>query len=263
MRLVVENLSCRIEKTQILRDINLEVASGEFVGLIGPNGSGKSSLLRCIYRVLKPDTGRITLNGQDIWRLSPREMAQQTAVVLQETPTEFDFTVEEMVWMGRNPHQGMFERETEKDRDIFREALYQVGMLEFCERSFVSLSGGEKQRVLVARALAQQAQFLILDEPTNHLDIRYQLELLELVKGLGVTTIAALHDLNLAASYCDRIYVVDHGTIKAVGTPPDLLQPSLIREVFGVGSTVEIDQSNGKLHISFFLDSVSVKKDKI
>ncbi|WP_414574895.1 ABC transporter ATP-binding protein [Anabaena sp. CCY 9402-a] len=254
MRLVVENLSCRIEKTPILRDINLEVASGEFVGLIGPNGSGKSSLLRCIYRVLKPDTGRITLNGQDIWQLSPREMAQQTAVVLQETPTEFDFTVEEMVWMGRNPHQGMFERETAKDRDIVREALYQVGMLEFCERSFVSLSGGEKQRVLVARALAQQAQFLILDEPTNHLDIRYQLELLELVKGLGVTTIAALHDLNLAASYCDRIYVVDKGTIRSAGLPKELLQPALIREVFGVGSKVEHDPSNDKLRISFFLD---------
>jgi iron complex transport system ATP-binding protein len=181
-------------------------------------------------------------------------MAQQTAVVLQETPTEFDFTVEEMVWMGRNPHQGMFQRETAKDHDIVSEALYQVGMLEFCERSFVSLSGGEKQRVLVARALTQQAQFLILDEPTNHLDIRYQLELLELVKGLGVTTIAALHDLNLAASYCDRIYVVHHGTITAVGTPQDLLQPTLIREVFGVGSRVETDLSNGKLHISFFLD---------
>ncbi|MEH2191216.1 MAG: ABC transporter ATP-binding protein [Nostoc sp.] len=254
MKLVVEGLYCNIEGTQILRDINLEVASGEFVGLIGPNGSGKSSLLRCIYRVMKPDAGRITLNSKDIWRLSTREMAKQTAVVLQEMPTEFDFTVEEMVWMGRIPHQGMFDYETAKDRDIVMEALTRVGMLEFRERSFLSLSGGEKQRVLVARALAQQASFLVLDEPTNHLDIRYQLELLELVKGLGVTTIAALHDLNLAASYCDRIYVVNNGTIVAVGTPQDLLQPTLIREVFGVGSKVEIDLSNGKLHISFFLN---------
>ncbi|MEH2051400.1 ABC transporter ATP-binding protein [Nostoc sp.] len=254
MKLVVEGLYCSIEGTQILRDINLEVAPSEFVGLIGPNGSGKSSLLRCIYRVMKPDAGRITLNGEDIWRLSVREMAKQTAVVLQEMPTEFDFTVEEMVWMGRIPHQGMFDYETAKDRDIVMEALARVGMQTFTLRSFLSLSGGEKQRVLVARALAQQANFLVLDEPTNHLDIRYQLELLELVKGLGVTTIAALHDLNLAASYCDRIYVVDRGAIRSAGVPKELLQPALIREVFGVGSKVEHDPNTDKLRISFFLD---------
>jgi iron complex transport system ATP-binding protein len=254
MKLEVKQLSWSIEGKQILHDINLQVSSGEFVGLIGPNGSGKSTLLRCMYRVLKPDSGVITLNGKNIWHLSAREMAQATAVVLQEASTEFDFTVAEMVFMGRNAHQGLFDRETKKDHSIVFDALVQVGMNDFAERNFISLSGGEKQRVLIARAIAQQARFLILDEPTNHLDIRYQLELLELVKGLGVTTIAALHDLNLAASYCDRIYVVNNGTIRAVGTPQDVLQPDLIREVFGVGSTVETDPSNGKLHISFFLD---------
>ncbi|MBD2487252.1 ABC transporter ATP-binding protein [Aulosira sp. FACHB-615] len=255
MNLEVKHLCWSIEGKQILHDIHLQVSSGELVGLIGPNGSGKSSLLRCLYRVLKPDRGVITLNGKNIWHLSTREMAQTTAVVLQETSADFDFTVAEMVLMGRNPHQGLFDRETKKDHLIVLNALMQVGMNDFAERSFISLSGGEKQRVLIARAIAQQAQFLILDEPTNHLDIRYQLELLELVKGLGVTAIAALHDLNLAASYCDRIYVVHHGTIKAVGTPQDLLQPSLIREVFGVGSTVETNSKNGKLNISFFLDT--------
>ncbi|PLZ95021.1 ABC transporter [Fischerella thermalis CCMEE 5268] len=254
MKLEVKNVSWSIEGKQILHDINLEVSPGEFVGLIGPNGSGKSTLLRCIYRVLKPDTGVISLNGKNVWHLSAREMAQATAVVLQETFTEFDFTVAEMVLMGRNPHRGLFDRETQKDHSIVFDALVQVGMNDFAERSFISLSGGEKQRVLIARAIAQQARFLILDEPTNHLDIRYQLELLELVKKLGVTTIAALHDLNLAASYCDRIYVFKRGTITAAGKPEELLQPTLIREVFGVGSVVEQDSAMGKLRISFFLE---------
>lgn len=254
MKLQVKNLSWSIEGKQILHNINLQVSPGEFVGLIGPNGSGKSTLLRCIYRVLKPDTGVITLNDQNIWHLSIREMAQATAVVLQETFTEFDFTVTEMVWMGRNPHQGLFDRQTEKDYSIVFNALVQVGMDGFAERSFASLSGGEKQRVLIARAIAQQARFLILDEPTNHLDIRYQLELLELVKRLGVTTLAALHDLNLAASYCDRIYVLKEGTIAAAGKPEALLQPTLIRDVFGVGSVVEQDSGKEKLRISFFLE---------
>ncbi|NMG08556.1 ABC transporter ATP-binding protein [Brasilonema sp. UFV-L1] len=254
MKLEVKNLSWSTEGKQILSDINLEVSSGEFVGLIGPNGSGKSTLLRCIYRVLKPNTGVITLNGKNVWHLSAREMAQATAVVLQETPTEFDFTVEEMVWMGRNPHQGLFDRETEKDHSIVLGALEQVGLSTFAERSFASLSGGEKQRVLIARAIAQQARFLVLDEPTNHLDIRYQLELLELVKGLGVTTLAALHDLNLAATYCDRIYVLKEGTIAAAGKPQVLLQPTLIREVFGVGSVVARDSRTDKLRITFFLE---------
>ncbi|WP_414584324.1 ABC transporter ATP-binding protein [Scytonema sp. PCC 10023] len=253
MNLEVKHLSWSIEGKQILHDINLEVSPGEFVGLIGPNGSGKSTLLRCIYRVLKPDTGVITLNGKNIWHLSSREMATATAVVLQETSTEFDFTVEEIVLMGRNPHQGLFDRETELDRSLVFDAMKQVGMDGFAERSFASLSGGEKQRVLIARAIAQQAGFLILDEPTNHLDIRYQLELLELVKRLGITTLAALHDLNLAATYCDRIYVLKGGTIAASGKPESLLQPMLIYDVFGVGSVVEQDSCTGKLRISFFL----------
>ncbi|MDV2994840.1 MAG: Ferric enterobactin transport ATP-binding protein FepC [Chroococcidiopsis sp. SAG 2025] len=256
MELQVKQASWGIDGNQIVRNITLEVASGEFVGLIGPNGSGKSSLLRCIYRVLTPDAGLITLNGDDIWQLGSRQMAQRTSVVLQETPSEFDFTVEEMVLMGRAPHQRLFDRETEADRQIVREAIAKVGLESLAGRNFLSLSGGEKQRVMVARAIAQQAKFLVLDEPTNHLDIRYQLEILELVKRLGVTVIAALHDLNLAAAYCDRLYVLSAGEVVASGTPQQVLHSKLIRQVYGVNSEVQVHPRTGQLHIIFFGERV-------
>jgi len=241
-----------IEKKEILRGIGLEVRRGELVGIIGPNGSGKSSFLRTVYRVLKPSAGLITLDGDDVWKLSVRKAAQRTAAVLQETPTEFEFSVEEMVFMGRTPHKGPLDRETREDHRIVADALARVGMADFAERSFSTLSGGEKQRVLIARAVAQRAQFLVLDEPTNHLDIRYQLEILELVRGLGITVLAALHDLNLAAHYCDRIYVVHEGRIVASGTPDDVLRPDLLRDVFGVGVLVQPHPMTGRSHLVFY-----------
>lgn len=252
MKVRIKGLSWGVAGREILRNVEAEATPGEFVGLIGPNGSGKSSLLRCVYRVLKPDAGLVTLDGEDVWRLSAREAAQRMGVVQQETNAEFDFTVREMVLMGRSPHKGAFDRDSEEDFRIVEDALKRVGMLPFVERNFPTLSGGEKQRVLVARALAQQAQFLVLDEPTNHLDIRYQLEMLEIVKGLGVTTLAALHDLNLAALYCDRLYVLQEGKIVASGTPDEVLCPDLIHEVYGVGSEVRVHPATRKLHIIFF-----------
>jgi iron complex transport system ATP-binding protein len=248
----VENLSWHVQGTPILQAIQLQVTSGEFVGLIGPNGSGKSSLLRCLYRVFKPTTGQITLNGRNIWHFTQRELAKQIAVVLQETSTEFDFTVEEVVAMGRTPHQGLFERETQRDRQIIQSALAQVRLDAIAGRSFRSLSGGEKQRVLVSRAIAQQPQLLLLDEPTNHLDIGYQLELMELVKTLRITCIAALHDLNLAAAYCDRLIVLYAGQIVAAGTPKEILTPALIHQVYGVNAEIQVQSCTGKLHLLFF-----------
>ena len=251
MTLHVEKVTWRVEEQRILRDVAVDVAAGELVGVLGPNGSGKSSLLRCIYRALKPDAGYIALEGDNVWDLDAREAARRTATVLQETPGEFEFVVWEMVLMGRTPHKGMFARENEEDHDLVENALSQVGMLSFADRSFVTLSGGEKQRVLIARALAQQARFLILDEPTNHLDVRYQLEILDLVRGLRVTTFTALHDLNLAATYCDRLYIMAEGEIVAAGTPEDVFQPALLRKVFGVEAEVQVHPRTGKLHIVF------------
>lgn len=258
MRLAVEAVTWSVAGATIVREISLSCVSGSFVGLIGPNGSGKSSLLRCIYRVLQPDAGTIQLDTEEVWRLSARQAAQRIGVVLQEHGGEFEFSVREIVLMGRTPHKALFERDSAADLRIVEEALRQVDMLSFAERSFATLSGGEKQRVLVARALAQQPRFLVLDEPTNHLDIRYQLEVLDLVRGLGVTTIAALHDLNLAALYCDQLYVLKAGALVASGPPPEVLTPALIQAVYGVCAEVALHPRTGRLHVVFLPRSMEV-----
>jgi iron complex transport system ATP-binding protein len=261
VKLHVEQVGWNVEKQPIIREICLDVHPGEFIGLIGPNGSGKSTLLHCVYRALKPQAGFISLEGQDLATMPPRQAAQQMAVVLQETPMPFDFTVREMVFMGRTPHKTLFENDTRADETSVDEALRQVNMTAFAERSFSTLSGGEKQRVLIARALAQQTEFLVLDEPTNHLDIRYQLEILDLVKYLRVTTLAALHDLNLAAFYCDRLYLLCDGEVVAQGTPEDILTAALIRDVYGVSADVVRHPVTGKPHITYFPAGVGERRN--
>ncbi|KPA92604.1 MULTISPECIES: ABC transporter ATP-binding protein [Pseudomonas] len=222
-----------------LRDAHLQVAAGEFVGLIGPNGSGKTSLLKCAYRFSQPENGEVLLEHRNVWQQSPRWCARRIAVVLQEFPDAFGLTVEEVVAMGRTPHKKLFDGETGHDRQLIHQALQSVNMLGFEDHAFATLSGGEKQRVILARALAQQPQLLILDEPTNHLDPRYQLELLTLVRRLNIGTLASIHDLNLAAAFCDRLYVLDQGRIVASGTPQAVLNADLLREVFGVEALVD------------------------
>jgi iron complex transport system ATP-binding protein len=250
-KLNAADVTWSVDGRKIVDSVLLDVQTGEFVGLIGPNGSGKSTLLRTIYRVLKPDAGLITLNGQSVWEMDARQAALQTAVVTQERMAEFDFTVHEMVLMGRTPHKRLFDRDSEADFAIVEEALRRVGMAKQARRTFQTLSGGEKQRVLVARALAQQARFLVLDEPTTHLDIRYQHEILMLVKELGVTTLAALHDLNLAAAYCDRLFMLCGGAVVASGPPEAVLRPALIEEVYHVHAYVERHHLTGQLQIAF------------
>ena len=262
MNLQAENVSWSVAAKQIVDAVSLVVDEGEFVGLIGPNGSGKSSLLRTIYRILQPDSGVIELGGTNVWDVTPSEVARQMAVVMQESTGDFDFSVREIVMMGRSPHKGMFDRETVWDIQLVDDALDQVGIIDFAQRSFLTLSGGEKQRVRIARALVQQAKFLVLDEPTNHLDIHYQLEILELVKSLGTTTIAALHELNLAALYCDRLYVLKQGQLVASGTPEAVLHPDLIRDVYGVWSEVSLHSLTGKLTITFFPEKVGRLLDR-
>lgn len=251
MKIDVEDASWSVAAQQIVDSVQLRVDSGEFIGLIGPNGSGKSSLLRLIYRIYPPEAGLIRLDERDIWSMSAKQVAHHTAVVAQEQASDFDFTVDEIVMMGRTPHKGLFDGDTAEDDRLVHDALTRVGMLPFAQRNFRTLSGGEKQRVLVARALVQQAKVMILDEPTNHLDIRYQFEILELVRSLGVTTIAALHDLNLAAAYCDRLYLLQAGRIVAHGSPYEVLVPTQIETVFGVYAEIEVHASSGRLHIIF------------
>ncbi|MFB7639204.1 ABC transporter ATP-binding protein [Peribacillus butanolivorans] len=251
MRLSIEEVSYSIMETTIVEDISLQISSGQFVGLIGPNGSGKSTLLKAASRIAEPHTGSVHLDGQNLYRLSPKQTAREMAVVSQETSLTFDFTVLEMIWMGRHPHKRLFQGDTAKDRLIVNHALERVEMKGFEDRSFMSLSGGEKQRVLIARALAQEANIIILDEPTNHLDIRHQLQLLDLVKKLDITVFTALHDINLAAMYCDYLYVIQNGRVVAFGTPETVLTVELIRTVFGVETEISIHPITKKTHITF------------
>ncbi|MFI5806689.1 ABC transporter ATP-binding protein [Streptomyces sp. NPDC051561] len=234
MRVDITDLTVEIAGTRLVSDLALHAGSGQFVGLVGPNGSGKSTLLRTVYRALRPTTGTILLDGDDLYAMSAREGARRLAALPQEASTEFDFTVAEVVAMGRVPHQRATARATDDDRDVCTTSLARVGAAHLAGRGFLTLSGGEKQRVLIARALAQQPRVLVLDEPTNHLDIAQQLEVLALVRASGLTVLTALHDLNLAALHCDLLYVIHSGRIVASGAPHDVLSPDLLAEVFGV-----------------------------
>jgi iron complex transport system ATP-binding protein len=239
MKLEVRDVSVAIGGTPILHGVSMDVAPGEFVGLIGPNGSGKSTLLRTIYRSVRPSDGTVLLGGADVWTISARAAARRTAAVLQNSPTPPGLTVHEVAALGRTPHKGMFDRETAADREVVVDALERTGMIGHADRIYGSLSGGERQRVLLARALAQQPELLVLDEPTNHLDIRARFELLELVHTLGVTTLAVLHDLDLAARSCDRLVVLESGRVVASGPVLAALTPEVLSDVFGVTAITE------------------------
>ncbi|MFD3494066.1 ABC transporter ATP-binding protein [Streptomyces sp. NPDC058690] len=234
MRIDIDALTVEILGARLVEEATLGVGAGQFVGLVGPNGSGKSTVLRCVYRALRPSAGTVRLGGEDLYAMSARESARRLAALPQEAVTEFDFTVAEVVAMGRLPHQRPVARTTEKDRETCESALTRVGAGHLADRGFLTLSGGEKQRVLIARALAQQPRVLVLDEPTNHLDIAQQLEVLALVRDSGLTVLTALHDLNLAALHCDLLHVIESGRIVASGAPHDVLTPELLAEVFGV-----------------------------
>ncbi|MBF6044110.1 ATP-binding cassette domain-containing protein [Streptomyces sp. NRRL B-1677] len=234
MQVDIEDLSVEIAGARLVSDITLRAGSGRFVGLIGPNGSGKSTLLRCAYRALRPAAGAIRLDGDDLHALGVREGARRLAALPQESASEFDFTAGEVVAMGRLPHQRSGGRVTARDTAVCAAALERVGAGHLAGRSFPTLSGGEKQRVLIARALAQEPRVLVLDEPTNHLDIAQQLEVLALVRDAGLTVLAALHDIDLAAAHCDELYVIRGGRIVASGPPDEVLTAELLAGVFGV-----------------------------
>ena len=244
------SIEVSLDSTPIVKGITLHVRSGEIAGIVGPNGSGKSTLLRTLYRHLRPRSGDIVVGDDDLWKINAKAAARRVAAVPQERPTEFDFTVSEMVEMGCIPNAGLFSSRSADTRDAVQHAMDQVGIAGLADRSFATLSGGERQRVLVARALVQATPVVVLDEPTNHLDIRYQLELLELIRSLRVTTLMAIHDLNLAAAYCDSIHVMHDGVLVASGPTHDVITPELISEVFGVDCDTSVD-GTGILRLNF------------
>ena len=250
MNITAENIKMKIGDNEILKGVSIDSKNREFVGIIGPNGSGKSTLLKSIYRILKPNDGCIKLDDMDISKMSIKESAKKMAVVSQHNYYNFDFTVKEVVSMGRSPHKKNLERDNIEDFEIVKESLQKVGMSEFSNRSFSTLSGGEQQRVFLARALAQKTPCLILDEPTNHLDIKYQLSLLNIVKSLDLTVISAIHDLNIASMYCDRLFVMKDGQIVASGTPQDILTKELIKEIYEIDVEI-IKDSKNQTHILY------------
>ncbi|MEU3192442.1 ABC transporter ATP-binding protein [Streptomyces sp. NPDC006992] len=242
----VEEVSYRAAQGRVLLDgVRLRAAPGETVGVVGPNGSGKTTLLRCVYGTLRPTGGRITLGGHDAAALSVKGRARRVAAVPQEAGGGFGLTAGRIVAMGRSPHKRFWEGDTAADTARVAEALERTGAAALAGRPFDELSGGERQRVLVARALVQDPGLLVLDEPTNHLDVCYQWELLALVRDLPATGLLALHDLNLAAYFCDRLYVLEAGRVVADGTPEEVLTPGLLAEVYGVRAEVDVHPETG------------------
>lgn len=256
MDLKIKELKVTLSKKEIVKGINLAVTNNKFIGLIGPNGSGKSTLLKAIYGVIKPSFGDVFISNENIKNYNKKSLAKTLGVVSQFNNINFDFKVIDIVLMGRAPYKGLFEQDDKTDYDMALKALSQVGMIDFAQKSFSLLSGGEKQRVILARAITQNPKILILDEPTNHLDIKYQLEVMSIVKSLNICVLAALHDLTLASQFCDELYVLKDGNIVCKGTPHEVITKEMIKKVYDVDSIVYLNPVTNKLSIEYLLPTL-------
>lgn len=254
VNLKVHDLTVTYGAYTALDGVTFTLEKGSRVALIGPNGAGKSSLLRTFSRLLKPRQGVIYLDDRDLQKIPQGEISRAIAVVPQDTAIDFDFSVEEVVAMGRYPHLQRFQKEGRKDHEVIAEAMRITGITHLASRSAVSLSGGERQRVVIARALAQEPEVLLLDEPTANLDLNYQVEFLELARALNrernVTIIAAIHDLNLAAQFFDTFILLNGGKILSLGRPEDVLTPQNIRTAYGMEAVIQRNPLHGKLQLT-------------
>ncbi|WP_286953069.1 MULTISPECIES: ABC transporter ATP-binding protein [Corynebacterium] len=251
MTIHANEVSWRRGGALVVDSVSVNPQRGETVGLLGPNGSGKSSLLNLLQAAAKPDSGSVLLDGEDIHGLGRKAVARRVASVTQHADTDTDITVYDVVRLGRTPHRSLWGAGSAGDEQAIAQALDKVALTDKAERPWRSLSGGERQRAHIARALAQQPQELLMDEPTNHLDIRHQIELLHLVSTLDVTTIVALHDLNLAAMFCDSVVVLKQGRVVAAGPPATVLTKELVRDVYEVDADITEDPSTGRVKIFF------------
>ncbi|MCJ2101015.1 ABC transporter ATP-binding protein [Methylobacterium sp. E-046] len=251
MTLAARELRWAAGGRMILDGVTLAAEPGRLLGIVGPNGSGKSSLLRLICGLRKPRSGVVTLDGGALAHLTRRCVARRVAFVEQQAGTQVQLTVDDVVRLGRTPHRGALSPWAAADETAVVTALGQVGLEGLRWQAWATLSGGERQRALIARALAQEPSELILDEPTNHLDVRHQLDVLSLVRRLEVTCIVALHDLNLAALFCDEVAVLSRGILVCAGAPSDILTAAMIRDVFAVRAEVRISAHSGRPHIEY------------
>lgn len=258
--LAAQNIAWSAGGTTILDGVSLEARSGEMLGILGPNGAGKTSLLRILAGLRRPDRGTVTLDGDDLRTMRRRTVARRLAIVEQSPEVHDDITVQDTASLGRTPHRGTFAALDRDDHAAIERALTLTGMGPYRSRTWRSLSGGEQQRAQLARALAQDPDVIVLDEPTNHLDIRYQLDVLALLSSLEMTVVTALHDLNLAARFCDRVAVLHAGGVRASGPPADVLTAELLRGVYEVDAVVETSPHTGS-QVATYLGGVVGRAD--
>jgi len=267
--LEVNNLSVSFEENFVFSNLDMHVNDGELYGLIGPNGAGKTTLLKCISGVLNPQNGSVILKDRNIDSMSRKEIAKKIGVVPQKVKINFNFKVEEIIELGRLPHKGYFRISSHSlDRDKVEEAMRATKTHKFKERDATTLSGGELQRVMIARALAQDPDLLLLDEPTSHLDINHQIKIMDLVKTISEekSVVAVFHDLNLASHYCDRVALLGNGRILNSGKPEEVIKSSTIEQVYGARVTVDKHPITGKVHVTpihFPNQNLNEKTDKL
>ncbi|MFT5635250.1 MAG: iron complex transport system ATP-binding protein [Cognaticolwellia sp.] len=250
--LSVESVSWSVEKQDILNNISFDVTIGDIIGIIGPNGAGKTSLLKCLLNQYKNWQGSIKLKNKALTHYKPYELAQTFALVVQNAPPIFDLKVYDVVRMGLLPYKALFASDNNDDKQNIMLALEKVGLASSQAKFFNTLSGGEQQRVLIAKALVQKAKILVLDEPTNHLDIFYQHQILQLVKALKITVIMTIHDLNLAAHYCNRLLLLDKGNLVSDNSVDQVLKPELLTKVFGLPCHRDNELHSGVPRVYFY-----------
>ena len=260
----ISGLSWKVLNKTILQDINFTVSKGEVIGIIGPNGAGKTSLLRCIINqanILASAniSGSVHLKNRLITQFSAKEIAQHFALVMQKNDSIFALSVQDVMKMGLLPHKSLFSLDSDYDKSQIELALSKVGLSHALESLFNQLSGGEQQRVLIARALVQASQILILDEPTNHLDVYYQHQVLQLVNKLNITVIMTVHDLNLASLYCQRLLLLDKGLLICDGSPKEVLVPEQLSKIFGLPCQQNVDAITGATQVSFYLEESCIQ----
>ncbi len=250
----MRGVSFQYSSVAVLSDVSLEAKDGEIIGILGPNGSGKTTLLKCLNRSLKPREGTVLIDGQDCKDLNRREIATRIGVVPQGANINFPFSALDIVMMGRTPEIKRFESETRRDIEIVREAMAMTNTEHLAARPMDQISGGERQRVIIARALAQKPRILLLDEPTLHLDVNHQLDILDLITDLArrekLIVIVVTHDLALAARYCDKVILMQNGRIKAAGDVTDVLTTENMRKVFSIEATIYFDERIGAHGVS-------------